>query len=159
MKKYFLITILLLLFSFSSFSKEECDGVPLSSDISKYLGLSAVSGVVLGVGGTIGFQKFISKIEELIAHSSDFENKVKDLEICTIVIEEDEWDTISENDTVVECSKPFNDTSIYFVEWDKNTLLKNMFSEDYLIVENHSFILSVNGLLLDLKSLRGEKIE
>ena len=76
-----------------------------------------------------------------------------------IMIEEDEWDTVSESDTVVECKKPFDDTSIYFVEWDKNTLLKNMFSEDYLIVENHLFLLSVNNLLLDLKSLRGEKIE
>ncbi len=66
------------------------------------------------------------------------------------MIEEDEWDTVSESDTVVECRKPFDDTSTYFVEWDKNTLLKNMFSEDYLIVENYSFLLSVNGLLLDL---------
>ena len=151
---------MLLLFNFSSFSKEECDGVfPLSSDVSKYLGLGAVSGVVLGVGGTIAVQKIMGKIKELITHNSGFENKVKDLEICTIMIEEDEWDTVSESDTVVECKKPFDDTSIYFVEWDKNTLLKNMFSEDYLIVENHLFLSSVNGLLLDLKSLRGEKIE
>ena len=160
MKKCFhLITMLFLLFSFPSLSEEKCGNVPLSSDASKFLGLGAVSGVVLGVGGTIAVQKFIDKIEELVAHSSDFENKVKSLQVCSISIEENEWDTVSENDTVVECTKPFDDTSTYFVEWNKNTLLKNMFSQDYLLIENHAFISSVHGLLLDLKSLRGEKIE
>ena len=159
MKRYCLVTTLFLLLSSPSFSEENCEQAPLSSDVAKYLGLGVVSGVVLGVGGTITIQKFISKIEELIAHNSDFENKIKDLQVCIISIEEDEWDTVSETDTVVECTKPFNNTSTYFVEWDKNTLLKNMFSEDYLLVENHAFIASVHGLLLDLKSLRGEKIE
>ena len=154
MKKY-LIVILVLFFSFSSFS-EECSSVSLSSDSSKYLGLGAVSGVVIGVGGTVALQKFIKKVENLINHYSDFEDKVKDLKICTVTIDKEEWDTVSESDTVVECRKPFDKTSIYFKEWNKNTLLKNIFSEDYLIVENHKLIFSINGLLEELKDLRDE---
>ena len=154
MKKY-LIVILVLFFSFSSFS-EECSSASLSSDISKHLGLEVVSGVVIGVGGTVALQEFINKVEDLINHYSDFEDKVKDLKICTVKIDKEEWDTVSESDTVVECKKPFNKISNYFEEWNKNTILKNIFSEDYLIVENHKFIFSIHGLLKELKDLRDE---